>query len=267
MISGRTRVFAILGQPVAHSLSPAMHNAAFQALGLDAVYVPINCQPGRVAAAISALTSSGGGGNVTVPHKPEAAQALTRPSALVTRVGAANTFWSEGSEIVGDNTDVAGIVGALDQLEPPPGPWLVAGTGGGARAVAIAAAERGVGLAIRSRASGRRMEFEQWVQNLGLAVADSRECRVMINATPLGLKAGDHLPLSADDAPEAEVALDLVYAPGGTLWVRSMRDLGLRAADGRSMLVEQGAAAFRHWFPAEDAPVEIMRAAVESALH
>ncbi len=267
MISGRTRVFAILGQPVAHSLSPSMHNAAFRALGLDAVYIPLSCQPGRVVAAINTLTASGGGGNVTVPHKTEASQALTRPSALVTRVGAANTFWGEGSEIVGDNTDVAGIIGALDQLEAPPGPWLLAGTGGGARAVAVAAAERGVGIAIRSRASGRRAEFEKWVQTLGLVLADSRECRVMINATPLGLQAGDHLPLSADDAPEAEVALDLVYAAGATLWVRAMRDHGLRASDGRAMLVEQGAAAFRHWFPAEDAPVEIMRAAVESALH
>jgi shikimate dehydrogenase len=133
--------------------------------------------------------------------------------------------------------------------------------------VAAAAAERGVGVAVRSRDTGRRASFEQWAEGVGVTLALARECRVLINATPLGLNAGDHLPLSADEAPEAEVALDLVYAPQGTTWVRAMKQQGLRASDGRTMLVAQGAAAFKHWFPAEDPPVEIMRAAVEDVLH
>lgn len=267
MISGRTRVFAILGQPVAHSLSPVMQNAAFRALGLDAVYVPLACAPGQVAGAMTLLATAGGGGNVTVPHKAEATSALTRASRLVERVGAANTFWGEGGQLMGENTDVAGVLSALDALEPPGGPWLLAGTGGAARAVAAAAAERGVGLAVRSREPGRRAAFEQWAEGLGVTRAAAAECRVLINATPLGLNDGDHLPLSADDAPEAAVALDLVYARQGTAWVRAMKQEGLRAADGRAMLVAQGAAAFRHWFPAEDPPIEIMRAAVEDVLH
>ena len=266
MISGRTRVFAILGNPVSHSLSPAMQNAAFRALGLDAVYVPIACAPGQVAAAMRLLAAAGGGGNVTVPHKHESASALTRPSDLVTRIGAANTFWGEGGELSGDNTDVAGILSALDGLELPKGPWLVAGTGGSARAVAAAAAQRGTRLAVRSRSEAHRTEFEAWARGIGVEPADHRECRVLINATPLGLQNGDRQPLSADEAPEAEVALDLVYAKRQTVWIRTMQEEGLRAADGRGMLVAQGAAAFRHWFPAEDAPVEIMRAAVEDAL-
>jgi shikimate dehydrogenase len=267
MISGRTRVFAILGHPVAHSLSPVMHNAAFHALGLDAVYVALECAPGGVADAMRLLASAGGGGNVTVPHKTEAAAALSRPSALAASLEAANTFWADGDELAGDNTDVAGILAALQSLDAPRGPWLVAGTGGGARAVAASAVERGAGLAVRSRSEQRRAEFESWAAGIGVLRADARDCRVLINATPLGLKEGDHLPLSTAEAPEAEVALDLVYARQQTMWIRSMRAEGLRAADGRSMLVAQGAAAFRHWFPAEDAPVEIMRAAVEDALH
>lgn len=267
MISGRTRVFAILGQPVEHSLSPVMQNAAFRALGLDAVYVPLACLPGQVSGAMALLAAAGGGGNVTVPHKSEAMAALSRPSRLVQRVGAANTFWGDGGEVLGENTDVAGVLAALDALEPPAGPWLVAGTGGAARAVATAAAERGVGLAVRSRDAARRSAFEQWAESLGVTRASAHDCGVLINATPLGLHAGDHLPLSADDAPEAAVALDLVYAPQGTAWVRAMKQEGLRASDGRAMLVAQGAAAFRLWFPGEDPPVEIMRAAVEDALH
>ena len=267
MISGRTRVFAILGQPVDHSLSPVMQNAAFRALGLDAVYVPLACLPGQVAGAMTLLAAAGGGGNVTVPHKAEATAALSRPSRLVERVGAANTFWGESGEVLGENTDVAGVLAALDDLDPPHGAWLVAGSGGAARAVAAAAAERGVGIAVRSRDTGRRAAFEQWAEKLGVTLVSARECRVLINATPLGLHAGDHLPISADEAPEASVALDLVYAPQSTAWVRAMKQQGLRASDGRAMLVAQGAAAFRHWFPAEDPPVEIMRAAVEDVLH
>ncbi len=267
MISGRTKVFAILGQPVEHSLSPAMQNAAFRALGLDAVYVAMPCAPGRVANAMALLAAAGGGGNVTIPHKAEATAALTRRSPLVERVGAANTFWGEDGALVGENTDVAGVEAALDQLDPPQGPWLVAGTGGAARAVVAAAANRGAGISVRSRDAGRRASFEQWATGLGVRVAPMEECRVLINATPLGLHEGDHLPLSSDEAPEAEVALDMVYAPRGTAWVRAMVKEGLRAADGRTMLVAQGAAAFRHWFPSEDPPVEIMRAAVEDVLH
>lgn len=267
MISGHTRVFAILGQPVGHSLSPVMQNAAFRALGLDAVYVALACAPGRVASAMTLLAAAGGGGNVTVPHKAEATVALTQRSGLVEKIGAANTFWGENGGIVGENTDVAGVAAALDDLDPPAGPWLVAGTGGAARAVVAAAAARRVAVAIRSRDQGRRTAFEQWVGSLGVEVAPVQECRVLINATPLGLHEGDHLPLSPDDAPEASVALDLVYAPHGTAWVRAMTRQGLRARDGRGMLVAQGAAAFRCWFPAEDPPVEIMRAAVQDVLH
>lgn len=267
MISGRTRVFAVLGHPVAHSLSPAMHNAAFRALGLDATYIPLACEPGRVGAAMRLLAESGGGGNVTVPHKTEAAEALARGSELVERVGAANTFWGEGGALVGENTDVPGILTALDSLEAPAGAWLVAGTGGGARAVAAAAAIRGEAIAVRSRSTARREAFESWARASGTRLAEAHQCVIMINATPLGLQDGDHLPLSADDAPHAEVALDLVYAARETVWIRTMKAEGLRAADGRTMLVAQGAAAFRLWFPAEDPPLEIMRAAVENALH
>ena len=155
---------------------------------------------------------------------------------------------------------------ALSELEAPASNWLVAGTGGAARAVVAAAKELGAGIAVRSRDSGRRAAFEAWVTGLGVPVARFESCEVLINATPLGLHAGDHLPLALDDAPRAVVAFDLIYSKGETAWVRAMRQNGLRASDGRGMLVAQGAEAFRRWFPQEDPPIEIMRAVVTDAL-
>jgi shikimate dehydrogenase len=266
VIGGRTRVFAILGDPVAHSLSPAMQNAAFRALGLDAAYVPLRAVPTDVPDLIRALARSGGGGNVTVPHKEIAATSVDRPSGRVSALGACNTFWGEEGHTFGDNTDVDGVLEALDRLEAPTTSWLIAGTGGGARAAVAAAAARGARVAIRSRDAGRRRRCEEWARSQGVELVAALECQVLINSTPLGLNAGDHLPLALDEAPHALVALDMVYHRGETAWTRLMRQEGLRVADGRGMLVAQGAAAFRRWFPDEDPPVEVMRAAVNDAL-
>ncbi|MGH7525710.1 MAG: shikimate dehydrogenase family protein, partial [Gemmatimonadales bacterium] len=156
MIDGTTRVFALLGDPVAHSLSPAMQNAAFRALGLPAVYVPLRCSTDDVPPLVRALTRAGGGGNVTVPHKETAAAAVDRCLESAEIAGACNTFWGEDGRSMGDNTDVTGVLVALKGLDAPSGPWLVAGTGGGARAAVIAAGRRGAAVAISSRSEQRR---------------------------------------------------------------------------------------------------------------
>ena len=266
MIDGSTRVFALLGDPVAHSLSPAMQNAAFRALGLRAVYVPLRCDPRDLRPLMAALARAGGGGNVTVPHKEAAARSVDRRSELATVVGACNVFWAEDGEVAGDNTDVSGLLDALEPLDPPAGPWLIAGTGGGARAAAIAAVQRRADIAVCSRSQERRAGFEEWARSRGVGIVSPGACRVLINATPLGLEKHDPLPPGPDMAPDAVAALDMVYAPGETRWVRTMRAAGLRAADGRGMLVGQGARALERWFPEVDAPVEVMRAAVDAAL-
>ncbi|MBA3496426.1 MAG: shikimate dehydrogenase, partial [Gemmatimonadales bacterium] len=125
MIDGSTRVFAVLGDPVAHSLSPAMHNAAFRVLGLRAVYVALRVDAGTVPALMRGLSHAGGGGNVTIPHKELAAQAVDRREPAVERLAACNAFWGEDGAIVGDNTDVPGLLAALDHLEAPPGNWML----------------------------------------------------------------------------------------------------------------------------------------------
>jgi shikimate dehydrogenase len=230
------------------------------------VYVPLRCAERDLQPLIQALARAGGGGNITVPHKAAAARSVDRPSELATAVGACNVFWARNGEVAGDNTDVPGLLHALDALEPPEGPWLIAGTGGGARAAAVAAARRGAAIAVCSRSESRRAAFESWARTCGVQGAPAASCRLLINATPLGLGPADPLPPGPEVAPEAAVALDMVYTPGETRWVRAMRAAGLRAADGRGMLVGQGARALERWFPGVDAPVEIMRAAVDAAL-
>ena len=266
MITGTSRVFVILGDPVAHSLSPAMQNAAFRALGLDAVYVPFACDPDGVRPLLRAVARAGGGGNVTVPYKEVAAHAVDSCLPLAETVGACNSFWWDGGRVVGDNTDVPGVLEALHQLAVGTAPWFIAGTGGGARAAVVAAADHGVAVAVRSRDPERQREFERWVTSRGVRLAAAAECGVLINATPLGLGPGDPLPIDSAGFPKAAVAFDMVYAKGETPWVRAMRARVGKAADGRAMLVAQGAAAFERWFPGKRAPVDVMRAAVDVAL-
>jgi shikimate dehydrogenase len=266
VISGGSRVFVILGDPVAHSLSPAMQNAAFRALGLPAVYVPLKCHMDDLPAVMRTVARAGGGGNVTVPHKELAARAVDLCSQMAQTAEAANTFWSDDGRIIGDNTDVPGLLEALRQLEVAGAPWLVAGTGGAARAAVVAAGEQGVGVAVRSRTPARQHQFESWVVSHGVPLAEPAECGVLINATPLGLQPDDPLPIEPDGFPRAHIAFDMVYAQGETAWIRAMKSRVRRSADGRSMLVAQGAAAFERWFPGKHAPVEVMRAVVDVAL-
>jgi shikimate dehydrogenase len=178
----------------------------------------------------------------------------------------ANTFWDEGGVLAGENTDVDGVLAALARLDAPATSWLVIGTGGSARAVAAAAAARGAALAVRSRDPERGSAFLAWAGALGIRRAEPAECEVVINATPLGLNTGDALPVPAERHPQARVALDLVYAAGGTPWVRGLARRGVCAADGREMLLAQGVAAFTRWYPRVMAPIEVMRAAVDRAL-
>jgi shikimate dehydrogenase len=243
-----------------------MHNAAFRALGLPAVYVPLSCSQEDLPSLIQALAHAGGGGNVTVPHKEAAARAVGVCRDLVELVDACNTFWGENGGSVGDNTDVHGVLEALHELEAPDAPWLIAGTGGAARAAVVAARKQGAQVSVTSRTEARRRDFETWVSSRGVTLAAPEDCGVLINSTPLGLNAGDPHPIDIDTAPRAEVAFDMIYAPGETAWVRSIRPRVRRAGDGRDMLVAQGAAAFELWFPGTHAPVEVMRAAVNAAL-
>lgn len=264
MTARTERVFALLGKPVAHSVSPRMHTAAFAAMGIRATYVALECAADAVPTLIRTLAENGGGGNVTIPHKAVAAATMTQ--MLGSPDDACNTFWSEEGKPVGTNTDVDGVLGAIDLFGVSSGSWLIIGTGGSALAVAAAAGRCGAGVAVRSRSESRARGFLERAARLGAARARLEDCTLIVNATPLGMHDEDPLPVSPDAVGGAEAALDLVYRAGATAWVRAMRSAGLRAADGREVLIHQGAAAFERWFPGRAAPVEVMRAAVRASL-
>ncbi len=266
-ITSRTRVFAVLGDPITQSLSPRMQNAGFQAAGLDAVYVALRPTTESLVAQMLTLVRDGGGGNITVPFKQVAVSAPAVRDARVEMLQAANVFAAAPDGMQLGNTDVDGILAALDQLHASADAWCVIGTGGSARAVVGAAAERGARIAVQSRDPARAASFTAWAGSLGVLGADSSECRVVINATPLGLAANDPHPChGAMILPDA-VVLDLVYRHDGpTPWVRACSARGIAALDGREVLLAQGAASWRFWFPGVDPPVEVMRAALDGHL-
>jgi shikimate dehydrogenase len=252
-----------------------MHNAACRALGLDAAYVALRVPAAALSTVLQGLAASGAAGNVTVPHKEAVERSVARKTDVCARAGACNTFWTEeGGVLVGDNTDVAGVRAALAALGGEGGAagrWLVIGTGGSARAVAVAAADAGAALWVRSRHPDRAHAFVVWAKQLGVRAEAAHgpiEVDAAINATPLGLGERDPLPIDPKDLRGVRMALDLVYARGGTRWVRALRERGkgVTACDGREVLVRQGAAAFNRFFPGIAAPVDVMRAAVERAL-
>jgi len=269
-INAKTRLLAVIGDPVSHSLSPTMHNAALEALGLDAVYVALRCPASALGTLLAACAAVGAAGNVTVPHKEAAARAVGRQTELCARVGACNTFWSEAGGLVGDNTDVAGVLAAVERLGAAAArSWLLLGTGGAARAVAIAAALARAELHVLSRDRARAEQFAEWARGRGVT-AERAETQLTpdlaINTTPLGLKESDPLPLDPERSARLGAALDLVYAPGETRWVRLLHAAAVPAQDGRETLLHQGVAAFARFFPETPAPVEVMRAALARVL-
>ncbi len=275
-IRATTRLIAVVGDPVAHSLSPLMHNAAIAALGLDAVYVGLRASAATFPDLARGLLAAGGALNVTIPFKRAAADLLEHPSEPVRRTGACNTLWSDGALLAGDNTDVPAVAAEVRALLAgrPVRRALVLGTGGSGRAaaVAIAGSWPDADIAVRSREGERGDAFVRWASEVGVGCRvwggdGSGQVDLIVNATPLGLKADDPLPLeqAALASLGALALLDLVYARGGTRLVAAARAAGLDAADGRGVLVAQGALAFERFFGVQ-APVEVMRAAVEDGL-
>src|SRR5437773_4677642 len=145
-----------------------MQNAAIRVLGLDAVYVALRTSAPELTTVLAALAAVGGAGNVTVPHKEAAERCVARKTDVCARVGARHTFWTEHGPLVGDNTDVAGILAALRQLGADgAGSWLLVGTGGAARAVEVAAAAANADLHVLSRDAERARGFDAWGRGTG----------------------------------------------------------------------------------------------------
>ena len=252
----------LLGHGIAYSASPAMHSAAFAAAGLEGWTYELRDVPETgLAEAVAELRGADfAGANVTIPHKLRAMEMVDALDAAAQAVGAVNTIVHEGRGgwLLGSNTDVVGIAAAAAEAGFEGGDVVVLGAGGSARAVAHALpAARTVYVARDpSRVTGLG-EVLAWSDPAWRA--RSREAALLVNATPLG-RAGE-LPLDAPDLPRAGGVVDLVYAAGGTPLVRLARERGLPVADGWTVLVEQGAAAFERW-TGREAPRAAMRAAL-----
>jgi shikimate dehydrogenase len=272
-IRGGTRLLAVVGDPVAHSLSPRMHNAAIRALGLDAVYVALRVRTEALEPLVRGLLAAGAGLNVTVPYKRAVVPWLDTSDDGVRRTGACNTVHTDVAGVRGENTDVEAIRAEAARLVGGGGVGraLVVGTGGSARSAAVAVSDEWPGAVVEvlSRDPGRAADFLRWAEQAGVTAETPGEEGVdlVINATPLGLSAADPLPLDPAHLATRQPAalLDLVYVRGRTRLVRSAREAGIAAEDGRGVLVGQGAASFRHFFDVQP-PAEVLRAAVEDAL-
>lgn len=272
-ITSSTRVLALLGDPVSHSHSPIVQNAACAEAGMDGVYVTLRCDRERLPALMEAIAQGGGGGNVTLPHKERAAAVVTLSSEAVRRTGACNTFWSERGRIVGDNTDVEGFRRALERFLgrlPRDHRVLVLGAGGAARAVLVALLDEGlreIGLynrtVERARAVSRRIGGERVRVLSPLGELNGGQFDLVVNSTRLGLDPSDPLPLELSRLERVGAVMDLVYGDAATPFVREARAFGVPATDGAEMLVQQGAVSFERWWGRE-APVEAMRAALEA---
>jgi shikimate dehydrogenase len=252
----------VLGDPVAHSRSPAMHNAAFEALGLDWRYVKLPVAAALFAETVRALPGSGyRGANVTIPHKEAALAVADAAGDSARAIGAANTLTFEDGSIHADNTDAQGLLDALP--EPPAGRTaLVLGAGGAGRAAAWALREAGaeVGVWNRTPERARRLADE-----LGVGYVEApRAADLVVNATSVGLAPGDaieELPLAWIDPPA--VAVELVYGDHDTPFGAWAQAGGATLVDGLEVLVRQGALSLERW-TAREAPLEAMRRAARA---
>ena len=255
------KLFVLLGDPVAHSRSPAIHARAFALLGVDAAYAPCRVPTDELERAVDGLRALGADGfNVTVPHKASVARLVDRLHLGAARIGAVSCVVRDGEALVGHNTDAPGLLRALRARRiDASGRAVVVGAGGSARAAAFALSEHAQGLTILNRTPERARSLAHAVQATGArvqpaaldspeALAALREAALVVHCTTVGLE-DDRLPFDpALLAPGAAVA-DLVYrgATGETALVRAARQRGFPAADGIDVLVQQAIASLEIW--------------------
>jgi shikimate dehydrogenase len=274
VISGRTALYGVVGWPVAHSLSPAMHNAAFEALGVDAVYVPLPAPPDHLEAALAGAHALGFRGlNVTVPHKEAAARACESLDDVARLCGAANTLSRTDRGWRGSNTDAPATARLLAAAGVAPGSRaLLLGAGGAGRAAAWALLGAGATVAVAAR---RREAAQALCDDLAASIAGapiepaewddveeaSGDAAVVVNATSVGLpgKAGALPPLRFR---AGQVACDYVY--GATAFVAAARRAGARVLSGEQILVLQGELAFQAWI-GRAPPAGVMAGALAAA--
>jgi shikimate dehydrogenase len=267
-ISGSTRLAAVIGDPIRHSRSPAIHNAGFAAAGLDWVFVALEVPAGSGSDAVRAVHRLGlGGMSVTMPHKQDAAWACDELTPDATALGAVNTVVPNGhGRLLGASTDGEGFLRAVREegVDPARGPALVLGAGGAARAIARALGGLGVPVTIAARRKDRAESAAGLVTGADavlLAECDPGAFALVVNATPLGMQ-GEAPAIDPNRLNPGQFVVDTVYHPMETPLLAAARARGVAGTNGLGMLVHQAAIAFEMW-TGVDAPVHAMRAAAE----
>ncbi len=276
MVSGKTKLCGIIGDPVEHSMSPAMHNAAFRKLGLDYLYLPFRVKREDLGKAIEGMKALNIRGlNVTIPHKVAVLRFLDKLDPLAEKIGAVNTIVNDNGVLIGHNTDAAGFLQALlkNGIEPQGKNVVILGAGGASRAVSFILADRGANLVIINRL----LELD-WAEELAdsLSRTFSREVAAMelnkknlagalektdilVNATSLGMSPNtDETPVTIDLLRPNLIVVDIVYNPIKTRLLREAEAAGAKTVSGVDMLIWQGAIAFEKW-TGQQAPVELMK--------
>lgn len=276
------RVFGVFGNPIAHSLSPAMHNAAFSALEMDCIYHAFRVKPEKLEKAILGAEAMGFGGlNLTVPLKEVALKLdCIKPDPLAEKIGAVNTVvFGETGEIKGYNTDGLGAKQALQNsaVEIEGSKIVVAGAGGAARSIAFQLAADGAEIIIVNRTEGRAIELAKDISTAALygnvtgrGLSGLKEllqdANILINTTTLGMHPNTETTIAtAEDLHPDLTVFDIVYNPLETRLLREAKASGAKTVSGVLMLVYQGAEAFKLWTGIEP-PVELMKKTVLEAL-
>ncbi|MFS0513410.1 shikimate dehydrogenase [Nostoc sp. UIC 10607] len=286
LITGKTKLLGVIGHPVEHSLSPAMHNAAIAHLGLDYVYLPFPIEPQNLEVAIAGFAAIDVVGfSVTIPHKQAIMPLLSKITPLAQTIGAVNTVSRQNNQWVGTNTDIEGFIAPLQttyQQDWSQKVAVILGNGGAARAVVAGCHQLGFAkIHVVGRNVQRLQEFANSWSNSpiseNLQVHQWEElpklipqANLLVNTTPIGMYPKvDESPLSLEviaNLPKGAIAYDLIYIPKPTQFLQQAEKQGAIAIDGLEMLVQQGVAALKIWLQQETVPVEVMRQALQKHL-
>lgn len=274
LISGHTRVAGIIGSPVKHSLSPALYNAAFEATGLDWVYVAFEVAPGRAVDALDAMRTLGLAAlAVTMPHKADVAANVDELSPDAAALGAVNCVTVDDGRLVGHNTDGAGFVRGLRYdagFDPVGCRAVVLGAGGAGKAVAMALGRAGAAdVAVVNRTTSSAAVAAELAGAAGRvgSVADIERADLVVNSTSLGMSGmtGGY-PAPPEACRAGCVAVDLIYNPLETAWLAALRSRGIAVFNGVSMLAFQAVEQFER-YTGQRAPVDTMVGAVRRAMN
>lgn len=280
MVSGATTVVGVIGNPIEHSLSPRMHNAAFEYLGLDYVYIPLRVLEKDLKNAVrGAKAFNFRGFNVTIPHKVSILRFLDKVESTARKIGAVNTVVNEDGKLSGYNTDGLGALEALREagVDPEGKKILVIGAGGASRAITFYLAGVCSELAILNRTRSKAVKLASDLKSAGFKAygngltveALERELvdtDILINTTSVGMHPDvDRSPVPEELLHRDLVVFDIVYNPLETMLLRYARKVGAKPVDGVGMLVNQGAISFKMWTGCE-APRDVMRKAVMDSL-